>query len=163
MANWCSNTVEFIGEHSQFERLGKFFTAMAAKEQKERKGQLPEFAGRNGGYLFDIRWEDGILYYETKWSSNTAVIVTIAEHFEVGFTHTYSEPGNLIYGEAQFRDGILKDVSLDDDDASAYGYDEDNNTYHFENQNYECSEEIQEILLARKKALIVLQATRNEE
>jgi hypothetical protein len=156
MANWCSNTVEFIGEHSQFEDLGKLFKAMAAKEKKNRAGQLPPFAQGDRGYLFDIRWEDGMLYYETKWSPNTAVIVAIAEHFRMGFRYSYSEPGNGVFGEAAYRDGTLTDVALDWDDIASYEFDEDTDTYRFENQNYDNSEEILEILLVRKQAITAL-------
>jgi hypothetical protein len=39
MANGCSNRVEFTGEHSQLEELCTFFTAMTAKEMKEKKGR----------------------------------------------------------------------------------------------------------------------------
>jgi hypothetical protein len=153
MANWCSNTVEFIGEHSQFEELEKLFLAMAKKEKKEEKGQLPLFAVSDGGFLFDIRWEDGILNYETKWSPNTAVIVAIADKYQVGFIYSYAEPGNCVFGEATYKDGTLTDIALDFDDLNNYEFDEETNTYRFENQNYECSEEIQEILLERKKAI----------
>jgi hypothetical protein len=157
MANWCSNMVEFIGEHSQFEGLGKLFKAMAAKEKKERKGQLPDFAEGDKGYLFDVRWEDGILYYETKWSPNIEVIVAIAGHFKMGFCYSYSEPGNCVYGETNYRNGVLTDVALDWDDIALYEFDEETDSYRFENQNYENSEEILEILLERKKAIIALQ------
>lgn len=38
MANWCSNRVEFIGEHSQFEQLASMFRAMAADEKRQGAG-----------------------------------------------------------------------------------------------------------------------------
>ncbi|MFC0513099.1 hypothetical protein ACFFGT_02770 [Mucilaginibacter angelicae] len=161
MANWCSNTVEFIGEHSQFEELGRLFKAMATKEKKERRGQLPPFAEVDSGYLFEIRWEGGVLYYETKWSPNTEVIVAIADHFKIGFRYNYSEPGNCVFGEAAYRDGTLTDVALDWDDIAAYDFDEDTDTYRFENQNYDSSEEILEKLLERKKAIRKLQGLNN--
>jgi hypothetical protein len=151
MANWCSNTVEFIGEHSQFEYLKVLFTAMAAKEKKEGKGQLPAFTEEGNGYLFEIRWEDGILYYETKWSPNTAVMVKIAEHFKVGFIHSYAEPGNGVFGEATYKDGSLTDVSLEWSDTDLYQFNEDTDLYTFEGSEYESGDEINEILLERKK------------
>jgi hypothetical protein len=162
MANWCSNTVEFIGEHSQFEHLKVFFTAMAAKEKKEGKGQLPAFGNCEGGWLFETRWEEGILYYETKWSPNTEVIITIAEHFKVGFIHSYCEPGNCVYGEATYKEGTLTDVSLDWSDTDHYQYNEESELYEFEGQDYESSDEICELLLDRKKkALAVIAAIQN--
>ena len=122
MANWCSNTVEFIGEHSQFEYLEVLFTAIAAKEKKEGKGQLPLFVNeRDSGYLFDTRWEGGILYYETKWSPNFEVMKRIAEHFSIGFIHRYAEPGNMVYGEATYKDGVFTDNFLASDDYELCG------------------------------------------
>ncbi|RWY47381.1 DUF1281 family ferredoxin-like fold protein [Mucilaginibacter gilvus] len=157
MANWCSNSVEFIGEHSQFEQLTSLFQAMAKKEKKEERGQLPTFVKEERGHLFCIRWEDGILNYETKWAPNTNIIVQIADKFGVGFKLNYTEPGMEIFGESTYTDGCLEDICLDNDDTSRYEYNEDDSTYRFENQNYECSEEIQEILLERKKAIKRLQ------
>jgi hypothetical protein len=153
MANWCSNTVEFIGEHSQFEQLRELFEAMAGKEKKERKGQLPDFVKNEAGFLFETRWEDGILYYETKWSPNIQTMIKVADHFKVGFRHSYSEPGNMVFGEASYTEGRLIDIFLDDDDYRLYSFNEDTDTYTFENNNYESSDEILEILLERKKAI----------
>jgi hypothetical protein len=153
MANWCSNTVEFIGEHSQFEYLEILFEAMASKEKKEEKGQLPAFTHFDRGFLFDIRWEDGVLNYETKWVPNTEVLVAIADHFKVGFIYSYAEPGMSIFGETTYKDDILTDIFLDDDDTRQYEYDELADTYRFENQEYESSDEILDILLERKKAI----------
>lgn len=153
MANWCSNTVEFIGEHSQFEQLRELFEAMAGKEKKERKGQLPDIAKNEGGFLFETRWEDGILHYETKWSPNIQTMIKVADHFKVGFKHGYSETGNLVFGEASYTEGRLIDIFLDDDDYRLYSFNEDTETYTFENNDYESSDEILEILLERKKAI----------
>ena len=149
MANWCSNKVELIGEHSQFEYLKILFEAMASKEKKEGKGQLPEFMNeKDSGYLFGTRWEDGMLFYETKWSPNFEVVKQVAEHFSVGFIHNYAEPGNMIYGEATYKDGVLTDIFLEPADYQLYDYDEEKDTYSFESDD-----EILEILLERKKAI----------
>lgn len=157
MANWCSNTVEFLGEHSQMEQLKNLFDAMAAKEKRERKGQLPAFAAKEGGFLFETSWEQGILHYLTKWSPNIALIKKVADHFGVGFIYTYDEPGNLVLGEAAYKGGVLTDIFLDDDDYDQYQYDDEKRAYVFEEQGYENNYEILEILLERKKALRALQ------
>jgi hypothetical protein len=112
MANWCNNTVEFIGEHSQFEYLKILFEAMTSKEQKERKGQLPAFTDFDRGFLFNIRWQNGVLNYETKWTPNTEVLIAIANHFKVGFIYSYCESGMSIFGETTYKDGILTDIYL---------------------------------------------------
>jgi hypothetical protein len=159
MANWCSNRVEFIGEHSQFEYLKVFFEAMEANEKKEFKGQLPAFVEAEDGYLFQVMWSDGILYYETRWTPNTDVIVKIAEHFKVGFVHNYEEIGCRIFGEATYRNGQLTVVTLDPFDFDQYTYDDDNECCVFENQNFDCSDEILEILLDRKKQALATGST----
>ena len=126
---------------------------MAKKEQKERKGQLPPFVKDETGYLFEIRWEEDVLYYETKWSPNTEIMVRVADEYDTGFVHSYSEPGNGVFGETTYTDGVLEDIFLDDDDYEQYGYDEETETYFFENQAYESNEEIHDILFERKKAI----------
>ncbi|MGY3212484.1 DUF1281 family ferredoxin-like fold protein [Mucilaginibacter sp. HD30] len=162
MANWCSNKVEFIGEHSQFESLKTLFTAMAVKENKEKRGQLPEFVTGEGGFLFQIAWENGLLYYETKWVPNTAVIVKIAEFFKVDFIHSYSESSNAVFGEASYCNGMLNDISLDRSDTELYHFNYSTDSYVFEGQEYESSDDILEILLNRKKqAHISVDAVQN--
>src|ERR1051325_5364243 len=100
MPNWCSNTVEFEGTTAQLEKLQRLFKSLAKKEQKEECGQLPEFIKSDAGYLFYISWEHNILYYETRWSPNSDIIVAIADHYKVGFVHEYEECGNMIFGKA---------------------------------------------------------------
>jgi hypothetical protein len=154
MANWCSNKVEFIGEDSQFEQLASLFQAMAKNEKKDRRGQLPDFAeSSDTGYFFEIAWENGILYYQTKWSPNRREVMRIAIKYGVGFIHSYDEPGNLVFGETQYLNGVFTDIDLDTDDFAQYEYDDDTNTYRFENQNHEGTEDILQTLLERKKAL----------
>lgn len=155
MANWCSNSVTFIGEHSQFEQLASLFQAMAENERKLKKGQLPPFVeDTEGGYFFETTWEDGILYYQTKWAPNTRILVRIAEEYKVGFTYSYDEIGNGVFGEASYLNGELTEIDLDADDIGQYEYNEDNGTYRFENRTYESSGDILETLLERKKAAI---------
>jgi hypothetical protein len=161
MANWCFNTVEFIGEHSQFEQLEKLFNKMKKKEEKERKGQLPDFVHSDDGYFFECSWEGGILYYNTRWAPNTDNLKKTADHFGVGFTLSYAETGNLVYGEASYKDGILTDVCLDNEDFDLYEFDEEQDTYLFEGNHYESSDEIMKILLQRKKAISALTSSNN--
>ena len=78
------------------------------------------------------------------------IIQKIAEHYEVNFTHDYEEMGNLVYGRATFYDKLLTDVYLEDVDFEQYEFDEENETYHFEGNDYESDYEILENLLERK-------------
>lgn len=106
------------------------------------------------GYFFEIVWENGMLYYETKWAPNTAILVFIADEYGVGFNHIYDEVGNGVFGEASYMDGELKIIGLDADDIGQYEYDGDSGTYRFENLTYASSEDILQLMLERKKAAI---------
>jgi hypothetical protein len=151
MANWCSNTVVFTGEQSQIAQLKTLFTAMAEKEKAEAKGQIPPFIEEDKDWLFEISWEFDTLNYETKWSPNIELIKQVALQFGVGFIHSYCETGNGIFGEAVFENGDLADTFLEPSDFDQYEYNEDADTYTFENEAYESDLEIMEILLERKK------------
>ena len=154
MANWCSNTVVFEGKPVTITAIQELFQSMKEKEEKTEEGQLPEFISKNnGGYFFNIYWnegDEGQFQYETKWSPNIEVIQKIAEHYEVNFTQDYEEMGNLIYGRATFYDKLLTDIYLEDEDFEQYGFDEEMDTYHFEGEIYESDYEILETLLERK-------------
>ena len=154
MANWCSNTVVFEGKPVTITAIQELFQSMKEKEEKIEEGQLPEFISKdNGGYFFNIYWnegDEGQFQYETKWSPNMEIIQKIAEHYEVNFTQDYEEMGNLVYGRATFYDKLLTDVYLEDVDFEQYEFDEENETYHFEGNDYESDYEILENLLERK-------------
>ena len=126
MANWCSNTVVFEGKPEAITAIQELFQSMKEKEEKTEEGQLPEFISKNnGGYFFNIYWnegDEGQFQYETKWSPNIEVIQKIAEHYEVNFTQDYEEMGNLIYGRATFYDKLLTDIYLEDDDFEKYQF-----------------------------------------
>ncbi|MES2006287.1 MAG: hypothetical protein V4450_17345 [Bacteroidota bacterium] len=152
MPNWCNNIVVFTCSKVKERKLKKLFTDLAKKEKKEDKGQLPEFFNSEDGFLFSIRWEDGVLYYDTRWSPNIDVMVAIAEHFVVDFTYEYSELMMQVYGEFTFIKGVLKDYSLDTEDFDQFDVNpDDEDTYIFEDKVYESDFEILDILLARKK------------
>lgn len=93
MANWCSNTVVFEGKPETITAIQKLFQLMKKEEEETEEGQLPEFISKdNGGYFFNIYWnegDEGQFQYETKWSPNIEIIQKIAEHYDVNFTHNY--------------------------------------------------------------------------
>ena len=78
MANWCSNTVVFEGKLETITAIQELFQSIKEKEEKTEEGQLPEFISKdNGGYFFNIYWNDGDegqFQYETKWSPNMEII-----------------------------------------------------------------------------------------
>ena|SRR5690554_3568315 len=156
MANWCSNTVVFEGKPEAIEQIQQLFKSMAEKEKQENCGQLPDFITKDGGYFFDIYQDDdvtSVFQYETKWSPNIEVVQAIAARYGVEFAQDYEETGNSIYGKATYSDGILDDTSLTDEDLEQYHYNEETDTYHFEENEYESDSEILETLLSRKLAL----------
>ncbi|NCD69086.1 DUF1281 family ferredoxin-like fold protein [Mucilaginibacter agri] len=151
MGNWCSNTFEFIGEHSQFEQLGILFRAMEIKEKKEEKGQVPDFVKGESGFMFQICWKEGLLYYQTKWQPNLVVMVKIADYFNVGFIHNYTEPGNSIRGEACYKDGLLTNIYLNTIETDGIRYHEEGDYYELEGFGFDAIEELLDFLLVRKK------------
>ena len=154
MANWCSNTVAFEGVSETIEQIKWLFQAMATKEQQEQKGQLPDWVNQhNGGYFFDLYSDKDnteVFQYQTKWSPNIEIVQEIAKHYKVDFVQDYEEMGNLVYGQATYRNGILQDIYLKDEDFEQYEYNEETDKYHFEGKIHESDCDILETLLERK-------------
>lgn len=80
----------------------------------------------------------------------TDILVQLADYFQVGFTHEYSELGFDIFGEATYEHGVLKDVRLEKEDFDLIETDE-HGMHTFMGETYEIEEEILEDLLERKK------------
>jgi hypothetical protein len=154
MANWCFNTIVFEGNEETLRQIEKLFQAMKSKEEQTKQGQLPEFIiDENGGYFFNIysnEGDTGIFQYETKWSPNIEIVQKIAEYYQVNFVQDYEEISNLVYGRVTFIDKLLTDVFLEDEDFEQYQFDEETDTYSFEDEPYDSYCEILEILLERK-------------
>lgn len=153
MANWCSNMVVFEGNPEAIEQIQQLFQAMKEKEEQTEQGQLPDFVSEeNGGYFFNLYWnegETGIFQYETKWSPNIEIVQKIAEQYNVSFSQDYEEISNFVFGRATFSDELLTDIYLEDE-FDEYEYDEETDRYHFEGETYESNYEILETLLERK-------------
>nr|WP_068890352.1 hypothetical protein [Pedobacter panaciterrae] len=151
MANWCMNTVEFKADERQMMVLGTFFNALIVKERETNQGQLPDFSKEDGGYLFNIYFEEGLLQYQTKWAPNTRVVLEIGMHFKIDFCYQYEEYGMGIFGEAIYENGRLTVFELDNFDLEKFVYDEHTESYIFEGAHYQTVDEIVEIFLERKK------------
>lgn len=150
MANWCTNTVFFNGNSNKLEEIEQLFNEMALREKETREGQLPSFIQSTEGYCHDIYTEDGTIYYETKWVPNTDILVQIADFYQVDFTHEYSELGFDIFGEANYEQGVLKDVRLEEEDFELFETDEQG-LYTFMGTSYEIEEELLFDILEWKK------------
>ena len=153
MANWCSNGVAFEGNDTALEQVRLEFLKMKLRENKESCGQLPEFiSDKNKGYFFDVSLENGgcNFNYQTRWSPNTEILLLIAEYYKVDFIYYYEEIGNQIYGVTVYSNNELKEICLEEEDFEQYDYNEETDTYFFEEEKYESDYEILEILLKRK-------------
>lgn len=151
MANYCSNCVQFECSPETLVDIKALFSDLAAKEKETERGQLPDFIQAERGFMSEIYWNEGIFHYETRWCPNIEVMTAIADYFKAGFTLTYDEISNLVYGQAEYKYGVLTDIYLELAEFEAYTYDEDKEVYLFEGQEYEIDYEILEILLERKK------------
>lgn len=158
MANWCRIMVVFEGNEEAIQQIQWLFQTMRVKEEQTERGQLPDFiTDENGGYFFNLYWNEGdigMFQYETKWSPNIEIVQRIAEYYEVSFVQDYEEMSNLVYGRVTFSDKLLTDIYLEDEDFESYQFDEETDTYHFEGKDYDSDCEILETLLERKIALL---------
>lgn len=143
--------MSFTAEPHQMKKIIMLFSHMAIQEKQEDKGQLPSFITEEKDWFFNIECDGDTVHYETRWSPNIAVLKQVADHYGADFKLCYCETGNLIFGEATYEEGELQDICLESADFDQYEYDEDADSYLFEGERYECSEEIMEILLERKK------------
>jgi hypothetical protein len=150
--NLCSNIVTFRGSEETLKQIENLFQKLAAKEALTEQGQLPDFIPSNYPSFHGVRWEDEQLYYHTKWSPNLDTVVEVSKHFGVEHSHFYCEPECLLYGEAIYESGELKNIILSSADFKSYKHDDERGIYTFEGKEYEDVFEIWEILLERKKA-----------
>ncbi|WP_454045043.1 DUF1281 family ferredoxin-like fold protein [Chryseobacterium sp. Marseille-Q8038] len=115
MANWCNNTVVFLGTPEAIEQITTLFNTIAEMGQQSENQKLPDFlAGTEEHFFYFISHNtDGKIEYVTKWTPNIEAVVRIAKHYKVDFVMDYQEIGNCLYGMATYTKGILKTISLD--------------------------------------------------
>lgn len=152
MANYCSNSVQFNCNSHQLAEIVQLFEQLAAKENLEKKGQLPDFIQAERGHMSQNFWHNNTLHYETRWCPNIEVMQAIADYFGVGFSYTYEEMSNMIYGFAEYNCGVLTDISPDLTELASYSYDEKKDVYLFEGAEYHSDYKILKRLLGRKKS-----------
>jgi hypothetical protein len=150
MANWCFNTVTFTGEPDMLTKLTEYFYEMARQNEHPRTGRLPYFATIRRGWMYNFGWSGKFYFYATKSTPNTAVLIEIADRYRLDFRHEYEEMVNRIYGIATYENGELQLTEVDPEDFDEFRYNENTNTYEFENQHFDNCDEILQILLERK-------------
>ncbi len=151
MPNWCNNTVCFEASKATLKKIKSLFLTMAKKEQKWKSGQLPDFIIDQQDWFFEIRWEDDVLYYETRWSPNTHVVRQVADAFQCGYVHDFDELDMAIFGKTIYRNGQSTTVELDADDFNRFTYNEQQDCWEFEGVQFNSDYEILEILLEQKE------------
>src|SRR5476651_2482450 len=105
MANYCSNSVLFLGDRESVASVRDLFVKIELHQHMTEVYHLPDFVKAEDGFMWDIYDCEGWLNYETRWSPNLHVLEQIAEHYDVNFIARYSEMMSGIYGEAVYHNG----------------------------------------------------------
>lgn len=156
MANWCYNFLQFEGNSEAVNNLMALFMELESREKATTHGQLPDFIAEKAGFMSSINCYEDNVSYETRWWPNVEVIVQITEKFKLGFTLSYNELDNLIFGEYVYKNSVLTDFCLDSADFDLYDINPENeDTWLFEGEVYLSDFEILDILLERRKKLPV--------
>jgi 6-phosphogluconolactonase (cycloisomerase 2 family) len=135
------------------QELRHLTNGLIERETMENCGQLYQMVSEKSGHLFETSYENGILCYLTKWAPNTQVLVQVADHLNLSYTHSYEEPGMMIYGRDTYKNGELVQIMLDNDDFALYQFNQQTEYYEFEGESYPSDEEILETLFRRKLTL----------
>jgi hypothetical protein len=155
MANWCNNQIYFTGEESKVKEVKALFIEMQKTGIKTNQGQIPFFIKEVvQDWFFDIyaNQDDDQISYSTKWSANTEDCILIAKHYGLNFELNYQEAGNNIYGKSVYTAGNdeAANYDLSNDYFEMYEFDEDNDIYKYEGEEYECEDDILEILFEKE-------------
>lgn len=154
MANWCNNTVTFLGNDSDIEKVVNAFRLIAAMSYGE--GQQIVKDGGDSGYIFDIYAgeefdEQYYVNFQTKWAPIPDQIVKIADLFNVEFYYDYEELGNSVYGRYIYSKGKLTDYFLTDEEIElVVPKNEDWDLWSYNGEEYEVREEALELILEKK-------------
>ena len=107
MANYCSNSVCFIGDEQAVSDVRELFRNIQQKQSASHQYHLPDFITADKGYMEDIDANFDPIVYETRWVPNLEVLVQLAEHYGLDFIAEYAEPMEGLYGEAVYTGGDL--------------------------------------------------------
>lgn len=153
MANWCNNTVTFLGNDADIEKVVEAFRLIAAMSYGE--GQQIVKDG-DSGYMFEIYageedQSQDYVNFQTKWAPVAAQLVKIANLFNVGFEYEYEELGCGVYGMYVYKNKELIDFYLTDDEIDlVIPKNEDWDSWSYNGEEYECREEALELVLKKK-------------
>ena len=147
MANLCQNVITFSGKN--FEKGMVLFNDLIEEQQRRQMGVRPSFCFE-GRYLFDISIEAEVIHCQTKWAPPLDVMREVGEYLDVDFEMEYQESGEPMFGRFWRENGEFGAIELEDEDFNLVSYKEDIDRYVFEGEEYECQEEVLEIILERK-------------
>lgn len=153
MANYCSNSVRFVGAPHQLEAVKALFEEIENKQAETGKYYLPDFIEGRDGVMQDFSFYKDHINFETRWAPNLEVLTKIADKFELGFVNSYSEMMNGLYGEAVYNEGKLTYVELEKEDFKHIRYDRDQNGYVLGDDVFEFEGDLLDILLEKRKLL----------
>jgi len=113
MANYCSNSVRFIGNENSVEDIRLLFDDIDKKQMRSNRYHMPDFVKGGTGYMEDIAVGPGWISYETRMVPNLEVLDDIADHYGVDYIAWYQEPMAGLYGEAVRTAGETQFVNID--------------------------------------------------
>jgi len=151
MENWCSNSVQFSGDAGAIHEITWLFRAMTALEKETGQEQRPPFVAGDDGDIHNIDFCDRSIFFETPSVPNIDLLVQIADRYGADFALDYHELGCAVFGEAEYVQGTLTDISLGVEDFEQFSYDLKQQAYTYEGLYYDSDAEILEMMLAIKK------------
>jgi hypothetical protein len=110
MANYCSNSVLFLGDPNTVAEIRQMFAQIESQQQRINKYHLPDFVTGDKGHMLDICFNEDWINYESRWQPNLDLLVQVADHYGVDFISRFDEMSNGIYGEAIYQDNDLKTI-----------------------------------------------------
>lgn len=115
--NDCLNTITFNGDQMKIKEALAYIT----DTKRFRNACL-------GSKIMLIKY--GYTAH-TDWEPNITGVKRIADMFGLDFNLLYDEPGNQLFGEVIYKDGVLSIVELDDTDFGKVSFDEENGIYTY--------------------------------
>src|ERR1700744_2460567 len=113
MANYCSNSVRFIGAENSVEEIRQLFDDIDKKQMRSNRYHMPDFVKGGTGYMEDISVGPNWISYETRSMPHLEVLDDIADHFGVDYIAWYQEPMAGLYGEAVRTSGETQWINID--------------------------------------------------
>lgn len=121
MANYCSNSVLFLGDPAAVKAIRDLFADIEQKQARTNRYYLPDFVTGDNGHMLDITFNEGWINYQSRWKPNLDLLVQLASRYRLDFISRFDEMTNWIYGEAVYYNAELKTVyriAYEDEDLS---------------------------------------------